>query len=585
MAWKRLIGTWISIVMVQFSMAQEISDSLVIVDRVVVTISPLSNTKLDQWDNESMKRTSINEVIEKVREDGYRHGFITSKITVEEEDSLMVISVNPCESYAWSDIIVDDETMGVLRKANINIKRLKRKPYSPRRVGNAFNKTLNYLENNGFPFAEIRLDSVDLLDNNLQAKLKIDKGPLVLFDSLNLLGDLKIRETCIANYTGIKEGSPYNEKAIRNAGLQLEQNQFVSVWRPLEVRFDNEKTEVTLFLNTKRASRFDGIVGFLPDDQTGDILITGDVALHLENSLHQGEIIDVNWRRLQSNTQDLDARAVMPFVLNSPISPDGRVKIYRRDTTFTDVFGQFGMRYIFGRNNFVRAFVDRQTTNLISTAQYENTVVIPEFLDRSIISYGLGLDLLKVDYLLNPSKGIDLAIDAAAGNKAIIENPALPQFIYDSLNLTSIQYRANLDAAYYVSVLPRLVWHQQFLGGSLLNDQLFNNEAYRIGGLKSIRGFNEESIFATTYGIARNELRYQIEKNGYFFALFDQGWYENTSLNRRGARRDTPYALGLGLTIGTKAGIFSISTAMGSQQGNPLLIRATKFHFGFLSVF
>lgn len=94
MAWKRLIGTWISIVMVQFSMAQEISDSLVIVDRVVVTISPLSNTKLDQWDNESMKRTSINEVIEKVREDGYRHGFITSKITVEEEDSLMVISVN-----------------------------------------------------------------------------------------------------------------------------------------------------------------------------------------------------------------------------------------------------------------------------------------------------------------------------------------------------------------------------------------------------------------------------------------------------------------------------------------------------------
>lgn len=47
--------------MVQFSIAQEIGDSLFIVDRVVVTISPLSNTKFDQWDNETTKRTSIND--------------------------------------------------------------------------------------------------------------------------------------------------------------------------------------------------------------------------------------------------------------------------------------------------------------------------------------------------------------------------------------------------------------------------------------------------------------------------------------------------------------------------------------------
>ena len=162
-------------------------------------------------------------------------------------------------------------------------------------------------------------------------------------------------------------------------------------------------------------------------------------------------------------------------------------------------------------------------------------------MDRSITSYGLGLYFRRIDYLLNPAKGFSIETDVAVGNKDILENPALPSFIYDSLELNSIQYRANLNAGYYISIVPRLVWHQQFLGASLMNDQLFNNEAYRIGGLKSIRGFNEESIFATTFGIVKSELRYQIERNGYLFALFDQGWYENTSINRIGSRRDTPY--------------------------------------------
>ena len=119
----------------------------------------------------------------------------------------------------------------------------------------------------------------------------------------------------------------------------------------------------------------------------------------------------------------------------------------------------------------------------------------------------------------------------------------------------------------------------------MLNEQVVNNEATGIGGLKTLRGFNEEAIFATSYMIARNELRYQIERNGYLFLLFDGAWYENMSLNHLGARRDTPYALGLGITLGTKAGIFSLSAAAGSEQGNPLLIRSTKFHFGFLSIF
>lgn len=581
----RSIGILLSLLISHAVVAQEGSLDTGSIRPMLVTVSPASHTKFDKWHNERIKVKTTGEARRILTQSAYSNGLLLMSMKQNDSPDTIHLLINPGPVYKWANLKVDESSEVYMRKANVNLNRITRKPLSPDRVGVMFNKVLVYLENTGFPFAEIKLDSIEISENEVSGKVVLNKGPSVIIDSLKIIGDLKVRESYIANYTGIKEGQNYSEKSIRQTRRVIEQNQFIQMYRPVEVRFDEEKTEVSLFLNAKKASRFDGIVGFLPDENTGDLLITGDVALHLENALRQGEIIDLNWRRLQTNTQDLDASMVLPFVLNSPISPDGRVKIYRRDTTFTDVFGQLGVRYIFGQNNFIRVFADRQTTNLISTGIYENTTVIPQYLDRAINSYGIGASLSRIDYLLNPSKGARLKIDAGLGNKKIIKNPSLPTFIYDSLELSSMQFKANLDAGYYLSILPRLVWHQQVLGGSLLNNQLFNNEAYRIGGLKSIRGFNEESIFATSFGILKSELRYQIDQNGYLFALFDQGWYENTSLNRIGVRRDTPYSLGVGITVGTKAGVFSLSTAVGSQQGNPLLIRATKFHFGFLSVF
>lgn len=515
----------------------------------------------------------------------YRNGYLLAQIDQRIEGDTVTYSVNLGKVYRWSNIGFNDETAGVLRKAHVDADRLLRKPISSKRTGRALDKALSYLENNGFPFAELGLDSVEINGENIACKIVLQKGPLVKIDSVIVLGDLEVREAFITNYLGIKEGSLYNEKNIKRISAELAEVGFINEFRPAEVRFNKSETKISLFLNRNRASRFDGIIGFLPDEKTGDILITGDVSLHLENSLKQGEIIDLRWRKLQSSTQDLEAGTVFPFVLNSPLSPDGKIHIYRRDTTFTDVFGQFGLRYVFRRSNYVRVFVDRQTTNLISTTQYEGITKPPPYLDRTILSYGLGMRFSKLDYLLNPSKGLEFEAEAAAGNKEIQVNPNLPIVIYDGLKLNSIQFKATANFAYYLSIIPRLVWHQRYLGAWLRNDQLFNNDAYRIGGFKTLRGFNEESIFATSYSIARNEIRYQIERNGYLFIHFDQAWYENRSVNKLGVRRDTPYAFGAGISIGTKAGVFSFSSALGSQQNNPILIRAAKFHFGFLSVF
>jgi len=513
------------------------------------------------------------------------NGFLSgSRREYLTHDTLRII-VDCADQFFWSELHLDEEAESVFRESGVNMNRFESSSISPYRIESSLEKGLKYLENNGFPFAKFEFDSISFQANNVSGKLTLDKGRLVKIDRVLVMGDLKLRESYLTNFLNIKEGSLYNERAIRKIPDRLESIRFLKQIKTPTVSFQDDITKVVLYLNKRQASSFDGIIGFLPDNATGDILITGDVKLHLENALKQGEVVDLNWRKLQTNTQELNVEIISPFILNSPFSLDAKLKIYRRDTLFTDVFRQVGARFVFGNANFLRLFAERQSTNLISTKQYANSTVVPQFLDRSITGYGAGLSIIKLDNRINPSKGFEFIPEASVGTKTIIENQKLPEVIYDSLTLRSVQVRSSLNAAYYIPIVPRLIWHQRGLGASLLNDQLFNNEAYRIGGLKSLRGFDEESIFASTYLILRTEVRYQIDKEGYFFSFFDGAWYENRSLNHIGRKRDVPFGFGAGIAFSTKAGLFSLSYALGSQKGNPILIRAAKIHFGFVSLF
>ena len=115
----------------------------------------------------------------------------------------------------------------------------------------------------------------------------------------------------------------------------------------------------------------------------------------------------------------------------------------------------------------------------------------------------------------------------------------------------------------------------------LYNEALFDNELFRIGGIKTIRGFDEESIFASSYIIGTLEYRFILDKNSSIYAFSDGGYYEKTN----STINDTPIGFGVGMNFQTGAGIFSINYAVGKQFDNPIDFRASKIHFGFVNFF
>ena len=106
---------------------------------------------------------------------------------------------------------------------------------------------------------------------------------------------------------------------------------------------------------------------------------------------------------------------------------------------------------------------------------------------------------------------------------------------------------------------------------------------FRIGGLRTLRGFDEESIYASTYVIPTIEYRYLFAENSNLLLFTEGAWYENVS---NGAYlSDTPFSFGAGVNFETKAGILTMTYALGSQLNNPIDLRNGKIHFGLIALF
>lgn len=117
----------------------------------------------------------------------------------------------------------------------------------------------------------------------------------------------------------------------------------------------------------------------------------------------------------------------------------------------------------------------------------------------------------------------------------------------------------------------------------MVNNDLYRNELYRIGGLKTLRGVDEASIYCSAWAVGTVEYRFVYEENANFFLFVDQGWWEDGAQDQ--LVTDTPLGFGLGTSFETKAGLFSLTYALGQQFENPVQLRGGKVHFGFTSLF
>lgn len=514
----------------------------------------------------------------------YDNAYLTASCDSTVSDSLkMDVWIRPGSQYKWALLGKGNVEEEVLSAVGYREKLYNNRPLNYKNVRRLEERILRYYENNGHPFATIQLDSVRILGTSIQAVLLLNKNSEEHIDSVLIKGTARVSSVYLNNYLGIKPGSLYDESQLQKVNIRLKELPFVTLVKPSSVQFTNKFNKLVLHIDKRRASQFDGILGILPDNVTGKILFTGDVRLKLQNALSRGELIELNWKKLQTQTQDLKVHLMYPFLFRTPFGIDYQIKLYKRDTTYIDVNQTVGLHYLLKGGNYIQLFYNNKTSDLLSTKGLESATVLPPYADVRNNMYGLGYKYEQLDYRLNPRKGFSVTADLSTGTKTIRKNSKLNPALYDGIVLKSTQYQGDIDAAVFLPFGKRSTLKISDQAAFLYGQSIFANELFRIGGLKSLRGFDEESIYATAYSIGSLEYHFLLEQNSYLYLFGDAAWYENNAVGQY--VQDTPFGFGAGISFETKAGIFSINYALGRQFNNPIELKSGKIHFGIVNYF
>ncbi len=523
----------------------------------------------------------MKSVISQLRNEGYLLAVLDTLVC----DSIQCkVILQMGEKYKWAHLKKGNLDADILAHTGFNEKLYANIPFKPVQFSKVMDKTLNWCDNNGYPFARVRLDSVVIEKSSITAQLHITKNRLIKIDSFIVEGTATIKKNFLYHYLHVKPGDLYDEHYIKQISQRIKQLPFLREKSPQLLKITEVNTKLFLFLDKKNASQFDGILGLQPQPN-GKTVLTGDMRIRLYNSIFKaGELLDLNWKRLQYQTQDFKLGISYPYLLNTPIGTDYALSIYKRDTTFIDVQNNLGLQYLFSGLNNIKVFYKQRNTNLLSTASLNGLSVLPSYADITTYAYGLGFYFEKLNYKFNPRSGVSVNLSSSAGNRDIHKNNKLNELLYKNIQLKSTQYQVDGNIACYLPLIKYSTVKIAAHGGSVLSPQLFRNELYRIGGFRTLRGFDEQSIFATSFAIGTIEYRFLFEQNSAFIVFADGAWYENNSFGTNYIT-DTPYSVGAGVSFETKAGIFQLNYAIGSQFNNPFDFRTGKVNFGLVNTF
>ena len=477
------------------------------------------------------------------------------------------------------------------------------KTFSPLEIDKVKEKITKYAENNGYPFANVYLSDIKVgfpSQNIVTARINCRKGQLFTFDTLRIESKTQWNKRYLSRYLGIKKGNIYIETQVQNITARLRELSYLAEKQPYIIEFIGQKARPVLFLQRKRASKFDFLLGFLPNNAiTKKPLITGNVELDLQNLFGSGENVRLQYAQTRAESPELKLHLTIPYLLNLPFGADGNFELYKRDTSYLDIRADAGLRLLFTGNNYLKVFWAQTGTRLleggVDTVAIKNQRRLPALLDVLNNAFGVEYHVERLDYRFNPRKGYVANLRVSAGTKQVLPNLTITSLrddngfkfgsLYDSISKPSVQYRAHFKADYYIPLAQRSTLRCGATGGTIIssNQVLYRNELHRIGGAKLLRGFDEESIWASTFGVATLEYRFLIGQNSYLLAFADQGYYETLTNDTRIFGR--PLGVGAGMSFETKAGIFALTLAFGRQNNDEFDFNAAKVHFGYVNLF
>ncbi len=513
----------------------------------------------------------------------YSGGYLSTTYSKNIDQDNQVVDFYSGDIYHTASISKGNMPDDLLSKSGFREDSFKDKPFSHERIVRIIQTSLDFAENHGYPFASIKLDSIKISGTDISARLYYQSGLPVVFDSLAIVGSVKVKTNYLIAFLGIYKGKPYEEALVTAIPKKIGLLPYLRLEAAPEVSINNGKCTITLFIEDIKVNGIDAIIGLLPNEQANSkTLITGQVDLDLQNLFGSGKQMLFQWQRFNVESQMLKTAYAHPNLFRTPINFRMMLDLFKQDTTFFNRSFDFELSLLSKNSSYIGFQSKFYNSSLISTAGLVSPETLSENADNKVTTYGLRYRVARFDDSIFPTSGWGGESFFSVGQKKIVENPALDDDYYDEFTMSSIQYTAEGHLEKYWKLYKNFILKTRAAVGYIDAGQLFDSDKYRLGGLTTIRGFAERSIFVTGFGILNLETRAMLGKESYIMAFFDQA-LTNDATNGNG--NEYLFGTGAGISFNTDAGTFNFVFAIGKSDIQPFGFNYSKIHFGYISRF
>ncbi|MEQ1552524.1 MAG: hypothetical protein ABL929_00005, partial [Ferruginibacter sp.] len=409
---------------------------------------------------------------------------------------------------------------------------------------------------------------------------------------------IKLLSKFLQKYIGISNGSIYNASKLKDVDRKIAELPFAETQQNSFLNMLNTSATLILNVKSKKSSEASAILGFLPNaNGEKKLQVTGDVNIDLKNVFGAGEGLLLKYQALQPQSPRVNIGFEKPYIFHSSFGLSFLFELFKKDSSFLQINTQAALHLNLASYQKGKILIQWQTTNLLQGGVDTNVVKqqkkLPSIIDVKSTNVGVIYEYQKTNYKFNPIKGNEISLTAFAGIKNIIRNSDIVAInpsafnyssLYDSIRLRNYQIKMKLTASHYFKIAKASTLKTALNFGIYSSPTIFRNEVFQIGGYKLLRGFDEESIYATQYATFTTEYRVLTGLNSHIFAFVDAGFtkakYQNFNTN------NFFIAPGLGILQETKAGLLNLSIAIGKRNDIPFNIKqSTKIHFGYINYF
>lgn len=512
---------------------------------------------------------SLKNEVDTIQKKLYRIGFIENQLheLTKENDSAYFAKIFLNSKYKEIHIFYDEK-----RFPKEILKQVSKKVYD-----NYFTVSFPEIENKlyllnqtisdlGFPFSEIKLKNITVKNSNtlqafLDARAVSEKRNI---DKIVIKGYTKFPKAYLKHYLKIKPNTVFNLSKIKTKTKSLNQLRFANQIKEPEVLFTKDSTLLYLYIEKVKSNNFDGFLGFGSNEKTDKIEFNGYLNLNLNNNLNAGEAFNLIYKSVENEQKTFQAKLNLPYLFNSPLGAEFGLDIFKRDSTFSTVNQIAKLFYIFNPQISIYAGIKNTKSNnlLDSETSFSN---VQDF-KANLYNVRFLFEKRQNSRLFRTNSLIDFEV--GTGNRS---------FAMQTENQTQLA----LDAYKIFNLNPKNSAYIRFNGAGIFSETYLENELLRFGGINSIRGFEENSLYASLYGLVNTEYRYQLNQGIYLHSIIDISYLENETQNLK----ERLYGFGFGFGLATKAGLLRFNYANGKNENQKFKLSNSKIHLSLTAFF